>query len=144
MFSKSQDRLSDRNLNLINLNLRYADKFERTKVFMTEDGNVWEGEIVFPSKDTDNVDVYFDTLNMDRYSLGETITHELALHGSHLENIIKDVKKGNNVDRTQKDHKALNDRDINNKAYQKYNKTMKQLIKINTKYEKDAKISNEK
>lgn len=94
--------------------------------------------------DENNLDAnfYFDTNGVDQYSLGETITHEVALHGSHYDKSVENAKKGDKESKLSKnDHKALKEKDSKNKAYKNYENTMKQLIKIDEKYKKDAQIN---
>ncbi|MGE8553345.1 MAG: DUF6443 domain-containing protein [Chryseobacterium jejuense] len=141
--AKESGKNSESNLNLINLNLEYATGNEKANTFMSSDGTVWEGEIVLP-RDANKLDanVYFDTNGADRYSLGETIAHEIALHGSHYDKAVENAKKGDKKsDPAKNDHKALKEKDTKNKAYKNYESTMKQLIKQDEKYRKDAQIN---
>ena len=70
--------------------------------------------------------------------LTETITHELALHGSKLDDIVKAFRKGGKdaVDKLmQKDpggeneHKALGEKNIKVRSARNYHKTMQELTK---------------
>jgi len=84
----------------------------------------------------------FDTNGVDQYSLGETIAHEIALHGSHYDKAVENAKNGDRKsDIIKNDHKALKDKDAKNEAYRNYETTMKQLIKQDEKYKKDAQIN---
>lgn len=136
-------KYNDRNLNLVNLNLENATANEIANTFTSSDSGTWEGLTVLPD-DKKNLDVtfYFDTNNIDKYSLGETIAHEIALHGSHYAKTAETVKKGGKgVNPKEEDHHALSKKNSKNKAYKNYENTMKQLIKIDKKYEKDAQIN---
>ncbi len=64
------------------------------------------------------------------------------LHGSHYDKSVENAKKGDKKsDPAKNDHKALKEKDTKNKAYKNYETTMKQLIKQDEKYKKDAKIN---
>ncbi len=141
--AKESGKNSDSNLNLINLNLEYATGNEKANTFMSSDGTVWEGLAVLPSdKNKLDVNFYFDTNGVDQYSLGETIAHEIALHGSHYDKAVENAKNGDRKsDITKNDHKALKEKDAKNEAYRNYETTMKQLIKQDEKYKKDAQIN---
>lgn len=86
-----------------------------------------------------------DTRDKDPQSLGETITHELALHGYKVEDIIKAYEKGgieavNKMmpnDRGDSDHKALKNNNQNHKGVNKYNQTKNELIKVNPEYKQE-------
>jgi len=141
--AKENGKNSDSNLNLINLNLEYATGNEKANTFMSSDGTVWEGLAVLPSDENKlDANFYFDTNGVNQYSLGETITHEVALHGSHYDKAVENAKKGDKKsDPSKNDHKALKEKDTKNKAYKNYESTMKQLIKQDEKYKKDAQVN---
>ena len=70
--------------------------------------------------------------------LTETITHELALHGSKLDDIVKAFRKGGKdaVDNLmqkdpggEKDHKALGEKNIKVRSARNYHRTMQELTK---------------
>lgn len=86
-----------------------------------------------------------DARDKDPQSLGETITHELALHGYMVEDIIKAYEKGgieavNKMmpnDSGDSDHKALKNNNQNHKGVNKYNQTKNELIKVNSEYKQE-------
>lgn len=110
---------------------------------MERDGTVWEGDAEFPkSKDDMDLYVYFSDVKGNRTTveLGETIAHELALHGykygKHIEAIMNGTKN-NQIPTASMDHKVLKNSDIENIAYKTYKGVMDQLIKINPNYKKE-------
>ncbi|MCA6423749.1 MAG: RHS repeat-associated core domain-containing protein [Flavobacterium sp.] len=138
--AKENGKHSDKNLNLHDLTLEKASPSERGAVFVESDGTVWEGMTVFPdSKEDMSLNVYFANVNGENSTteLGETIAHELGLHGNKYEQYIDAILKGKsfkNIQSGSKDHDGLKKSDIKNKSYQIYKKIMEQLIKINSNY----------
>ncbi|MFK7004705.1 hypothetical protein BWK63_04075 [Flavobacterium covae] len=140
--AKENGKHSDKNLNLVDLVLDKSSPSERGTILVQSNGTTWEGKTVFPSS-KDDMDLTIYIKNTDREStveLGETITHEAALHGSHYEENVNDIKNNKPVkDKGSQDHKALKSADAKNKAYRNYNNTMKQLSKIDPKYATEQK-----
>lgn len=93
-----------------------------------------------------------DVKGQNSQSLGETITHELALHGYRVDDIIKAYEKGG-IDAVKKlmpndegdaDHKALKNNKQNHKGVTKYNEIKEELIKIDSRYKEEfEKAKNE-
>ncbi len=86
-----------------------------------------------------------DARDKNPQSLGETITHELALHGYKVDEIIKAYEKGgmeavNKLmpnDRGNSDHNALKNNSQNHQGVKKYNETKNELIEVNPKYKQE-------
>lgn len=95
-----------------------------------------------------NIILKLDVMNQSTNELAETITHELALHGSDLDKIIKTYEKGgiNAVNKLFKrdpdgamDHKSLAKQDKKHEGVSNYNKVKREMIK---KYPSTKKIFN--
>lgn len=147
--AKESGKYSDKNLNLINMNLRYASGLERGQTFIDYSG-VWEGKVDYPhidrnGKKQEDMNVYFDTLDKSQIELGETIAHELGLHGNNYDNYLKAVENGTSTDNlsdADAEHKAIAAQNTFNKSFKIYNDLMKELSKINVKYK--AEMEKEK
>ena len=78
--------------------------------------------------------------------LGETITHELGVHGAKIEEIIEAYKNGgmdavNDLMKNTEgsDHKALKNKDQRHKGVDNYLKTKDELIELDKSYEQSFK-----
>ena len=85
-----------------------------------------------------NIILQLDVMNQSTNELAETITHELALHGSDLDKIIKAYEKGgmNAVKKLFKrdpegdmDHKSLAKQDKKHEGVSNYNQVKREMIK---------------
>jgi RHS repeat-associated protein len=142
-------KFSDQDLNLIDMNMAFALPSERGNTFITSDGTTtWEGKTVFPrSKENLDLNVYFNTYGESSIQLGETIAHELGLHGNNYSKYIKTIKEGKSVKGIsygESEHEALGNEDENNPSYLVYKSIMEQLEKIDIKYKAEREHEKEK
>ena len=72
-------------------------------------------------------------------AIGETIAHELGLHGHNYKKYIDAILKGKSLKDLEKseseEHEALMNSNLNSAAYRFYKSIMDQLIRIDKEYE---------
>jgi len=82
------------------------------------------------SDDKTKVDIGVVSYGTDKYTVGETLTHETQLHG------YKDADKfnGKSVPSGDQDHSALKNQDVTNQGYKLYKSVQEKLEKMNEMY----------
>jgi len=101
--------------------------------FSHETGNVnaspgWGEHIM--SKDKSGVKITVVSYGVDKYSVGETITHETQLHGYYDANDFK----GKPITTEKQDHTARKNKDTKHQGYKQYKSVQEQLENTDEQY----------
>jgi RHS repeat-associated protein len=133
------------------------------KVWAIDDSQVhhnywtaWESEGYFTSEIDGEGNLIFNLGIDPRYnseSIGESILHEISIHGQHVKDIIEKYRESGS-DETKKyiqtnsngrkDHKDLRYQNLENKGYKQYSEGKNELIKKNNKYKKTFETATQK
>jgi RHS repeat-associated protein len=82
------------------------------------------------SENNATVDITVVSYGVDKYSVGETLTHEIQLHGYSDANVLK----GEQATTGEQDHSARKHQDTKHQGYKQYKSVQEQLQKVDEKY----------
>jgi hypothetical protein len=128
---KEDGKLSDRTLRIQDISMSE----ERGQKLPSSDGAITT--IEENGKIITTVKIY--SLGMDKYDVGETLSHEMQLHGYNVD----PTAKGEEKIAANRDHQALKLKNIKHEGYKQYDNIRNQLNKVDPKYNNAFKKAEE-